>query len=199
MREERKSMLIVISGPSGVGKGTIFNRLLDNDPSLTFSVSVTTRAPRPGETEGVDYFFISDEEYQKLVDEDAFLEHADVHGHRYGTLKSQVLDRMEKGLNVVLDIDPQGARQVMEKRPDCVSIFLLPPSVDKLRERLYNRNTETPEVIERRVNNARAEIAQMHMYQYAVVNDDLELAYDQVSAIITAEKQRTTRFFPEVE
>ena len=87
----------------------------------------------------------------------------------------------------------------MEKRPDCVSIFLLPPSVDKLRERLYNRNTETPEVIERRVNNARAEIAQMHMYQYAVVNDDLELAYDQVSAIIMAEKQRTTRFFPEVE
>ncbi len=199
MREERKSMLIVISGPSGVGKGTIYHRLLDSDPSLTFSVSVTTRAPRHDELDGVDYFFITDGEYEKLLAQDAFLEHADVHGNRYGTLQSQVDEKMREGRSVVLDIDPQGARQVMEKRPDCVSIFLLPPSVDKLRERLYNRNTETPEVIERRVNNARAEIAQMHMYQYAVVNDDLELAYDQVSAIIMAEKQRTTRFFPEVE
>ena len=199
MREERKSMLIVISGPSGVGKGTIYHRLLDSDPSLTFSVSVTTREPRHEELDGVDYFFITDAEYEKLLAQDAFLEHADVHGNRYGTLQSQVDEKMREGRSVVLDIDPQGARQVMEKRPDCVSIFLLPPSVDKLRERLYNRNTETPEVIERRVNNARAEIAQMHMYQYAVVNDDLELAYDQVSAIIMAEKQRTTRFFPEVE
>ena len=199
MREESKSMLIVISGPSGVGKGTIYHRLLDSDPSLTFSVSVTTRAPRHEELDGVDYFFISDAEYEKLLAQDAFLEHADVHGNRYGTLQSQVDEKMREGRSVVLDIDPQGARQVMENRPDCVSIFLLPPSVDKLRERLYNRNTETPEVIERRVNNARAEIAQMHMYQYAVVNDDLELAYDQVSAIIMAEKQRTTRFFPEVE
>ena len=199
MREESKSMLIVISGPSGVGKGTIYHRLLDSDPSLTFSVSVTTREPRHDELDGVDYFFITDAEYEKLLAQDAFLEHADVHGNRYGTLQSQVDEKMREGRSVVLDIDPQGARQVMEKRPDCVSIFLLPPSVDKLRERLYNRNTETPEVIERRVNNARAEIAQMHMYQYAVVNDDLELAYDQVSAIIMAEKQRTTRFFPEVE
>lgn len=199
MREERKSMLIVISGPSGVGKGTIFNRLLDNDPSLTFSVSVTTRAPRPGETEGVDYFFISDEEYQKLVDEDAFLEHADVHGHRYGTLKSQVLDRMEKGLNVVLDIDPQGARQVMEHWPDCVSIFLLPPSYAALRARLYGRNTDDPKEIERRLGNARGEIEQVGMYHYTVVNDDLDLAFDQVTAIVTAEKQRTTRYFPVVE
>ena len=199
MREESKSMLIVISGPSGVGKGTIYHRLLDSDPSLTFSVSVTTREPRHEELDGVHYFFITDAEYEKLLAQDAFLEHADVHGNRYGTLQSQVDEKMREGRSVVLDIDPQGARQVMEKRPDCVSIFLLPPSVDKLRERLYNRNTETPEVIERRVNNARAEIAQMHMYQYAVVNDDLELAYDQVSAIIMAEKQRTTRFFPEVE
>lgn len=199
MREERKSMLIVISGPSGVGKGTIYHRLLDSDPSLTFSVSVTTREPRHDELDGVDYFFITDGEYEKLLAQDAFLEHADVHGNRYGTLQSQVDEKMREGRSVVLDIDPQGARQVMERRPDCVSIFLLPPSVDKLRERLYNRNTESPEVIERRVNNARAEIAQMHMYQYAVVNDDLELAYDQVSAIIMAEKQRTTRFIPVVE
>lgn len=199
MQDERKSMLIVISGPSGVGKGTIYHRLLDNDPTLTFSVSVTTRAPRPDEIEGVHYFFISNETYEGLLKENAFLEHADVHGNRYGTLKSQVEEKMREGLSVVLDIDPQGARQVMALCPDCVSIFLLPKSIGQLRERLYNRNTENPEVIERRVKNARDEIAQRNMYQYVVVNDNLELAYDQVTAIITAEKQRTTRYFPEVE
>jgi len=199
MREERKSMLIVISGPSGVGKGTIYNRLLDNDPSLTFSVSVTTRGPRPGETEGVDYFFISDEEYARLVSQDAFLEHADVHGHSYGTLKSQVEEKMAQGLSVVLDIDPQGARNVMAACPECVSIFLLPPSYECLRQRLYGRNTDDPKEIERRLGNARGEIEQAHLYQYVVVNDNLELAYDQVSAIITAEKQRTTRYKPVVE
>ena len=192
-------MLIVISGPSGVGKGTIYNRLLDNDPSLTFSVSVTTRGPRNGETDGVDYFFISEEKYQELVNADAFLEHATVHGHSYGTLKSQIQEKMEKGYNVVLDIDPQGAKQVMAQWPECVSIFLLPPSYQKLRERLYGRNTDDPKEIERRLNNARGEIEQVGMYQYTVVNDDLELAFEQVSAIITAEKQRTNRYFPVVE
>ncbi len=199
MKEERKSMLIVISGPSGVGKGTIYNRLLNNDPSLTFSVSVTTRGPRNGETDGVDYFFISEEKYQELVNADAFLEHATVHGHSYGTLKSQIQEKMEKGYNVVLDIDPQGAKQVMAQWPECVSIFLLPPSYQKLRERLYGRNTDDPKEIEHRLNNARGEIEQVGMYQYTVVNDDLELAFEQVSAIITAEKQRTNRYFPVVE
>ena len=199
MKEERKSMLIVISGPSGVGKGTIYNRLLDNDPSLTFSVSVTTRGPRNGETDGVDYFFISEEKYQELVAQDAFLEHATVHGHSYGTLKSQIQEKMEKGYNVVLDIDPQGAKQVMAQWPDCVSIFLLPPSYDKLRQRLYGRNTDATEEIERRLKNAKGEIEQAGMYQYVVVNDDLEVAFSQVSAIVTAEKQRTSRYFPVVE
>ena len=199
MKEERKSMLIVISGPSGVGKGTIFKRLLENDPSLTFSVSVTTREPRPGEEDGVDYFFITDEKYSELLEQDAFLEHANVHDHRYGTLKSQIVEKIENGKNVVLDIDPQGARQVMAKWPDCVSVFLLPPSYQALHDRLYGRNTETPEKIERRLSNARGEIDSADLYQYKVVNDDLELAFAQVSAIITAEKQRSTRYFPVVE
>ena len=131
--------------------------------------------------------------------ENAFLEHATVHGHSYGTLKSQVEEKMEKGLNVVLDIDPQGARSVMASCPDCVSIFLLPPSYESLRQRLYGRNTDDPKEIERRLGNARGEIEQAHLYQYVVVNDNLELAYDQVSAIITAEKQRTNRYHPVVE
>ncbi len=199
MREERKSMLIVISGPSGVGKGTIYNQLLQNDPSLTFSVSVTTRAPRPGERDGVEYFFITDEEYNRLLKEDAFLEHATVHGHCYGTLKTQVEGKLADGQNVLLDIDPQGARNVMNIWPDCVSVFLLPPSYEELRRRLYGRNTDAPEVIERRLSNARGEIEQANLYQYNVVNDDVERAYQMVAAIIEAEKLRTTRYFPVVE
>lgn len=199
MKEERKSMLIVISGPSGVGKGTIFSRLLASDPSLTFSVSATTRAPRTGETDGVDYFFITEEQYQELVQRDAFLEHATVHGHSYGTLKSQIVEKLDKGLNVVLDIDPQGARQVMDQWPGCVTIFLLPPSYEKLRQRLYGRNTDATEEIERRLKNAKGEIEQAGMYQYVVVNDDLQVALNQVTAIVTAEKQRTSRYFPVVE
>ena len=114
MKETRKGMLLVISGPSGAGKGTLVARLLDHDPTFAFSVSVTTRGRRENEIEDVHYHFISDEEYDKLLEEDAFLEHASVHGHRYGTLKSEVYDRMERGQNVLLDIDPQGARAVME-------------------------------------------------------------------------------------
>ena len=199
MKEERKGMLIVISGPSGTGKGTICEKLLSEDPSLTFSVSATTRYRRETEIDGVHYHFMTEEKYDELLAQDAFLEHATVHGHRYGTLKSQVEELMAKGLNVVLDIDPQGAREVMRQRPDCVSIFILPPSYAALRVRLHTRNTDDPKEIERRLGNAKGEIDQMHRYQYAVVNDDLELAYQQVSSIIAAEKQRTTRYFPVIE
>ena len=199
MKENRKGMLLVISGPSGAGKGTLVAKLLEKDPSFCFSVSVTTRGRRENEIEDVHYHFISEEEYDKLLAEDAFIEHACVHGHRYGTLKSEVYDRMEKGQNVLLDIDPQGAREVMRKEKDCVSVFILPPSYHDLKVRLHTRNTENEEEIQRRLNNARSEIRQMDRYRYLVVNDNLELAFEQLSAIVRAEKQNTVRYFPEIE
>ena len=199
MKEKRKGMLLVISGPSGAGKGTLVSRLLDKDPTFCFSVSVTTRERRENEIEDVHYHFISDEEYDKLLAEDAFIEHASVHGHRYGTLKSEVYERMERGQNVLLDIDPQGARAVMEKEKECVSVFILPPSYHELKVRLHTRNTEKEEEITRRLNNAKGEIEQMGRYRYLVVNDNLELAFEQLMAIVRAEKQNSVRYFPEIE
>lgn len=195
---KRTGMLLIISGPSGTGKGTLVKKLMDSDPSIRFSCSATTRAPRQGEIEGVHYHFVDDAEYDRLLAGDEFLEHATVHGHRYGTLKRQVRDMLADGLNVLLDIDPQGAISVMEKVQDYVSVFILPPSFNVLRVRLHTRNTDDPVEIERRLNNARGEVKNIGRYQYAVINDDLELAFTHLQSIVNAEKQRTNRFFPTI-
>lgn len=199
MTERRRGMLLVVSGPSGAGKGTLIGRLLDEDNSFVFSVSVTTRAKRENEIEDVHYHFISDEEYDKLLEADAFLEHADVHGHRYGTLKSEVFGRMDAGQNVLLDIDPQGALSVMRKIPECVSVFILPPDMKELEDRLRGRGTEKEEDIIIRLANAREEIKLRDRYQYLIVNDLMETAAGQLIAISRAEKQRSCRYFPEID
>ena len=193
MNEKLTGMLLVISGPSGVGKGTMVKELMSRDPSVVFSVSATTRAPREGEVDHKDYHFVTEAEYDRLLEEDAFLEHATVHAHRYGTLKSEVEERIARGQNVLLDIDTQGALQVMEKAPDAVSVFILPPSFRELERRLRGRQTETEADIQRRLANARHEVLLLPRYTYAIVNDDLGRACDTLEHIVRAEKQRTQR------
>ena len=198
MSETRKGMLLVISGPSGTGKGTLIKMLMEQDPTLVFSVSATTRDPREGEIDGVHYHFVSDEEYDQLVRDNAFVEYANVHGKRYGTLRSEVYGRLEKGENVVLDIDVQGALNVIASEEEKVSIFLLPPSMKELRRRLTDRGTETPEQVEIRMNNAIWEITQMDKYEYKVINDDMEACLRTLQAIIEAEKHASAHYSVEV-
>jgi len=195
---KRRGMLLIISGPSGTGKGTLVKKLMESDPSIGFSCSVTTRAARTGEIEGIHYHFIDDAEYDRMLEENAFLEHATVHGHRYGTPKKQVEQMLACGKNVLLDIDPQGALSIMDNVTDYVSVFILPPSFNALRVRLHTRNTDDPVEIERRLRNARREVLNIGRYQYALINDDLELAFSQLQSIVNAEKQRTTRFMPTI-
>lgn len=198
MKERRKGMLLVVSGPSGTGKGTLCERLLRSDPTIMFGVSATTRKPREGEIDGVHYHFIDEERFDKMLAEKAFLEHATVHGHRYGTPKDQVERAIEEGRNILLDIDPQGALSVMSAMPETVSIFILPPSYSALRERLHTRNTDDPDEILKRLSNAYGEVRLLKHYTYALVNDRLDQAFGMLSAIIMAVKHRTTRYFPEI-
>lgn len=190
-------MLMVVSGPSGVGKGTLLSRLLDDDPTFCFSVSVTTRKRRENEIEDVHYHFITDEQYDRYLAEDAFLEHATVHGHRYGTLKEEVYDRIADGQNVMLDIDTQGAESVMKKEPDVVSVFIFPPSMSELETRLRGRGSENEEQIRLRLKNAESEMSKMRNYRYLVRNDDIEKAYETLRTIVTAEKQNSVRYKPD--
>lgn len=181
----KEGKLIVISGPSGVGKGTIKQEIL-NDPTLNlaFSVSYTTRDPREDEVDGVHYFFVSQKTFDQMVEDDAFLEHAGYVGNSYGTCRKQVEDLLAQGKNVLLEIETNGAGQIIQKRPDALSIFILPPSMEALYERLKGRGTESSEVIEERVEKARQEMTLKDNYKYQVVNDDLKLATSKVRDII---------------
>ncbi|HEU4940097.1 MAG TPA: guanylate kinase [Candidatus Eisenbacteria bacterium] len=191
---EYRRFVVVISGPSGAGKSSFVKALLGRYPrDLVYSVSATTRSRRAHEAEGRDYFFLGREEFQRRVDAGEFVEHAEVHGELYGTLKSQTEAVLRSGRNVLLDIDVQGGRSVRRIYPDGVYIFVLPPSLADLEERLRARGTDSEERIKLRLENARREIEIAREYDYAVVNDDLEDATRKVLAIIEAETCRASR------
>ena len=188
-----KGLLIVMSGPSGAGKSTVIGKLMKIRTDIRFSVSATTRDPRPGEEDGVNYFFRTREEFLRMIDEDAFLEHAEYVGNFYGTPARPVDERLAEGWHVLLDIEVQGAAQVLQKRPDAVSVFLAPPSLGELERRLRGRGTDTEEKIAGRLETARRECALANNYTYIVVNDDADKAARELDAIITAESCRSGR------
>ena len=183
----------MISGASGTGKGTVCRQLLMEIPTLFYSISATTRKPRAGETDGVEYFFLTRETFEEWIAAGKFLEHAEVYGNYYGTPAHKIEERLNRGEDVLLEIDIQGALNVMAKKPDGVYIFLLPPSLDELRNRIKNRGTESPETFARRFQSAVTEIETGRKYQYAVVNDTVSAAVEKIRAIIEAERCRVER------
>lgn len=185
-----KGKLIIFSAPSGCGKGTMLAEILKCG-NYRCSISATTRQPRENEKNGVNYYFITREEFEQKINENAFLEYAQYCDNYYGTLISEVDDYLEKGIDVILEIEVQGALKVMEKRPDAVSVFIAPPSIKELRRRLKKRGTETKDVIEKRIAEATGEIAQIKKYNYIIVNDVLENAVSDFFAVMRAEKLKS--------
>lgn len=183
---KRKGKLIIVSGPSGVGKSTLIEETMKMRDDLCFSTSVTTRSPRPGEVDGEDYFFITPSRFAEMAENNELLEHATYVGNSYGTPRAYVEEKQADGWNVVLDIEVQGAAQVKEKEPDAVSVFVVSPSLEELEKRLTGRGTESPEKIRERLERAREEYKQASRYQYVIVNGDLRTAAEELSAIITA-------------
>jgi len=179
------SKLIIFAAPSGAGKSSLIKKIIEiSEEKLELSVSATTRVPRKGEIHGKDYFFISDNEFNELKDKDAFIECANVHGNQYGTLKSFVHEKMEEGISVILDIDVQGFAQIRETIEDMVSIFIIPPSLDELKNRLILRGLDTNDAIEKRLLNALEELKHAESFDYIVLNDNFDNAIDQLSSII---------------
>ena len=188
-----RGVLLVLSGPSGAGKGTICQALLKSRPDMCYSVSATTRQPRNGEQDGVNYFFLTKERFEEMIRQDELLEYASVYGNYYGTPCQYVKDKLAQGCDVVLEIDPQGAMQIKKKFPEGVFVFIVPPSPTELSKRIHKRGTDSPEVIDRRLEAAAEELSYASKYDYLVVNDQVETATAKVSAIVTAEKNRVVR------
>ncbi len=183
----------VISAPSGTGKTTLLKRVLEELPEMKFSVSYTTRSPRPGEREGVEYHFVSHDEFQKMIQTGAFAEWTEVHGYYYGTSNRFLKDCLARDVDVILDIDTQGAEQIHESHPDGVFIFILPPEIADLKARLTRRGSESQEMIDLRLRNASREIEKVDKYDYVVINDEIDAAVERIKAIIIAEKCRRDR------
>lgn len=187
---KEKGKLFVISGPSGAGKSTVVFKAMEGREDVCFSTSVTTRKPRPGEMDGREYFFVDLDRFREMVENDELLEHAEYVANSYGTPKAYVEEKLEAGMNVILDIEVQGARQVNEKKPDAVKIFIIPPSLEELERRLKGRGTDTPRAIEARLIRARQEYKEADFYDYIIINDDAERAAKELAAIMLAEHCR---------
>ena len=194
-----RGLLIVISGPSGAGKGTICANIRKEMPNLVYSVSMTTRAPRVGEEEGINYFFRTKEEFETLLSEDAFLEYAKVYDNYYGTPKQHVMDLLDDGKSVLLEIDIQGAMQVKERYPKGVFIYIVPPSLRTLSARLHGRGTDSEDTIQKRLAQITGELSMAHKYDYIVVNDVLKDAVHKTCAIVEAEKCKLSRNQNQIE
>ena len=192
---EKRGLLFVIAAPSGAGKTSLVRALMEREPSLAFSVSFTTRPRRAGEVDGRDYHFIDEQRFSQMVREDAFVEHARVFGHHYGTGRQQVEQALAAGKHLILEIDWQGARQVRERVAEAVDVFILPPSRAVLEQRLRGRRTDSPEVIERRLRESVEEMSHWAEFRYVVVNDDFAQALDEMTAIVHGEGEalRSTR------
>ncbi|MBR6523620.1 MAG: guanylate kinase [Clostridia bacterium] len=189
----KRGVLMVVSGPAGVGKGTVCKQFLKDNPEVKLSVSATTRSPRPGEEHGREYYFLSKEEFEEKIKSDNLLEYVCFVGNYYGTLKSAVEEKLSEGIDVLLEIEVEGAMNVKKKFPDSVLVFVLPPSFDELAERLKGRGTETPEVIEKRLARAMEEFECVRHYDYVLLNDTIENAAEKLKSILTAEKMRIER------
>ena len=187
---QEKGKLIVISGPSGAGKSTVVFKAIEGREDVCFSTSVTTRKPRPGEVDGREYFFVDPDRFKEMVENDELLEHAEYVANSYGTPRAYVDEKLNAGLNVLLDMEVQGARQVHEKMPDAVKIFIIPPSLETLEKRLKGRGTDTERAIEARLIRARQEYQEADFYDYLIINDDADKAAKELSAIILAEHCR---------
>ena len=188
-----RGLLIVVSGASGTGKGTVCKKLLSELPNVHYSISATTRKPRQGEVDGREYYFISEDDFKQWIADGKFLEYAEVYGNFYGTPLTKIEERLNRGEDVLLEIDVQGALNVKRKCPDGVYIFLLPPSLNELKRRIEGRGSETPDSLKRRLQNAVAEIQIGREYDYAVVNDTIENAAAQIKSILVAERCKVAR------
>jgi guanylate kinase len=191
MNAPMEGTLFVVAAPSGAGKSTLVNALLDREPAISLSVSHTTRPPRTGELYGRHYYFVERAEFEREIGEGIFLEHAEVHGNLYGTSRTSVQELLSQGRDVLLEIDWQGAEQIRRSKPDCVSVFILPPSRTELERRLRGRGSDSVEVIERRLRNSRGEIAHAHEFDYIIVNDQFDAALGDLQAIVRAVRQRS--------
>ena len=187
----RKGRLFVVTAPSGAGKTSLIDAVMRDDPSLKISVSYTTRAPRPGEKEGVDYHFVDVPTFRSMERRGELLESAEVHGNHYGTAKRVILDAMAKGEDMILEIDWQGAQQVRRLYPDCVGIFILPPSIEELERRMRSRGQDSEAVIRQRVANAKEELAHAEEFKYAIINKDFETARRELVSIIERERAQS--------